>query len=195
MPLHIFEPRYKLMIGRCLKEHLEFGMILAAESGAPTIATANGMAKIGCTAQVVQKIKEYPDGRMDILAEGRTPFALMQLLDEQPYYEGVVVYQPDDRLPQNPEQETLLMEVFQKCHQVLYGEAWIAARDAESVPLAYRMAARLPFDLSAKQVLLETRSERQRRQTLIAFINELLPKLANNERVRRRAGGNGHSLN
>ncbi len=195
MPLHIFEPRYKLMIGRCLKEHLEFGMILAAESGAPAIATANAMAKIGCTAEIVQKIEKYPDGRMDILAEGRTPFALTQLVDEQPYYEGIVVYQPDDRLPQNPEQETLLTGVFQKCHQALYGEAWVAERDAESVQLAYRMAARLPLDLSAKQALLETRSEGQRRQTLIAIMNELLPKLANNERVRRRAGGNGHSLN
>jgi ATP-dependent Lon protease len=83
MPLHIFEPRYKLMIARCLNEQLEFGIILAA---------SKAIATLGCTAEIVQKLKEYPDGRMDILTEGRSVFRLNELIDEKEYYEGAVEY-------------------------------------------------------------------------------------------------------
>ena len=56
LPLHIFEPRYRLMIARCLDEKIEFGMILA---------TNNNLATMGCTAKIVRKIRDYPDGRLD----------------------------------------------------------------------------------------------------------------------------------
>jgi Lon protease-like protein len=83
LPLHIFEPRYKLMVGRCLNEKIEFGMILA---------TSQGIASVGCTAEIVRKLRDYSDGRMDIIAEGRSIFRLDELLDEKEYYEGRVAY-------------------------------------------------------------------------------------------------------
>jgi Lon protease-like protein len=79
LPLHIFEPRYKTMIRRCLAEKIEFGMILAANQG---------IAAVGCTAEIVRKLRDYSDGRMDILTEGRAIFRLEELLDEKEYYEG-----------------------------------------------------------------------------------------------------------
>src|ERR1700685_3016257 len=51
LPLHIFEPRYKEMIGECLAQHLHFGVIRAAEKG---------LADVGCTAEIVTVVKEYP---------------------------------------------------------------------------------------------------------------------------------------
>src|SRR6201984_2660727 len=83
LPLHIFEPRYKKMIGRCIVQKLEFGMIYA---------TGQNVAAIGCTAEIVQKMKQYPDGRMDILTRGRAPFRLLQLLQDETYHEGGVDY-------------------------------------------------------------------------------------------------------
>jgi Lon protease-like protein len=67
LPLHIFEPRYKAMIRRCLDEQIEFGMILAADKA---------VATVGCTAEIVRKIRDYEDGRSDILTEGRAVFHL-----------------------------------------------------------------------------------------------------------------------
>ena len=58
LPLHIFEPRYRIMLARCINEKIEFGIIL-------TLGTE--LSKIGCTAEIVEKLKEYPDGRVDIL--------------------------------------------------------------------------------------------------------------------------------
>src|SRR5580658_6504411 len=80
LPLHIFEPRYKVIVARCLSDKLEFGMIVAAN---------NSVATMGCTAEIVRKIRDYPDGRMDIATEGRNIFRLAELLDEKEYYEGV----------------------------------------------------------------------------------------------------------
>src|SRR5580698_5248754 len=62
LPLHIFEPRYKEMIAECLSEKAPFGVVLALE---------NGIAEVGCTAEIVTVAKQYPDGRIDLVAEGR----------------------------------------------------------------------------------------------------------------------------
>ena len=53
LPLHIFEPRYKEMIGECLATSAPFGVIRALE---------NGIAEVGCTAEIITVTKEYPDG-------------------------------------------------------------------------------------------------------------------------------------
>ena len=71
LPLHIFEQRYKVMIGHCLGKNREFGIILVSE---------RGVAALGCTAAITRKIKDYPDGRMDILTQGRAVFRALHLL-------------------------------------------------------------------------------------------------------------------
>ena len=65
LPLHIFEPRYKEMIRECLAEETPFGVVRALDEG---------IADMGCTAEIVTVTKEYPDGRMDLIAEGRKRF-------------------------------------------------------------------------------------------------------------------------
>ena len=70
LPLHIFEPRYKEMIAECLASNAPFGVVRALE---------DGMADVGCTAEIVSVTKEYPDGRMDLVAEGRNRFEVLEL--------------------------------------------------------------------------------------------------------------------
>jgi Lon protease-like protein len=185
LPLHIFEPRYKLMIGRCLEEHLEFGVILAA---------GKSLATVGCMAEILEKIKEYPDGRMDILTEGRAVFRLVELLEEKEYYEAVAEYPAEKTGVPDPETQARLEKEFQQCHALLHGEAWVASGRNEDELLAYRMAARLPLALEEKQALLEMREESERRNFLLRWISEFFPKIAHRQRVRQRAGGNGQGL-
>src|SRR5271163_1312609 len=83
LPLHIFEPRYKLMINHCIAHNREFGVILAGEKG---------VATIGCTAAITRKLKDYDDGRMDILTQGRTVFRALNLLHEKDYHEALVEF-------------------------------------------------------------------------------------------------------
>jgi Lon protease-like protein len=186
LPLHIFEPRYKLMVGRCLEEKLVFGMLLESDSG---------MARVGCTAEILQKLKDYPDGRMDILTEGRAAFRLLELLDEKEYYEGRVDYLAEDHSPQDARKEIRLKEAFRQAHRLLFGQDWVSPEKDQGVSLAYVMAGLLPLELEEKQELLEMPAENDRREFLLDWLTESLPKLSRRQRIRHRAGGNGHGLN
>jgi Lon protease-like protein len=186
LPLHIFEQRYRIMIARCLDDKLEVGIILAAEAGLVTV---------GCTAEIVEKLKVYPDGRLDILCEGRVLFRAMEIVNDREYQEVVAEYLPEDVLPQDSEKEANLIERFQVCHALVFGQPWIVSSRDEEISLAFQMAARLPLELEMKQKLLELREESARRDFLLLKINELMPQLAQRQHMRQIAGGNGHGLN
>jgi Lon protease-like protein len=178
LPLHIFEPRYKVMIARCLEEKLEFGLILAANQS---------VATMGCTAEIVQKIREYPDGRMDILTAGRAVFHLIELIEDNEYYEATVEYAVDDTFARDSEQEVQLVQLFDRCHAQMFGRPWANPGDLEPAGLAYRLAAMLPVELEKRQALLETRSERDRRELLLRWMERFLPRLIAQQRARERA--------
>src|SRR5271154_1463562 len=186
LPLHIFEPRYRIMLARCINEKLEFGIVLAA---------GTELAKIGCTAEIVEKLKEYPDGRVDILCEGRALFRVIDVLNEKEYQEAIADYLPEDILPQDSEREAQLIERFQVCHPLVFGQPWIASSRDTELSLAFQMATRLPLELEVKQNLLEMPEESARQAFLLLRINELLPQLAQRQRLRKIAGDNGHGLN
>lgn len=186
LPLHIFEPRYKSMIRRCLAERLPFGLILAGESG---------MATVGTTAEVVQKVRDYPDGRMDILTIGKSVFSVKQIFDSEEYYEALVDYLSDSAHSEDPSARGELLAEFDRCHTLLYGRSWLPSPGDEAVPLSYLLAARLPLDLVDKQKLLEEREESARRSFLLQSLARLIPQIAERQRIRRSAGGNGHAIN
>ncbi|MGC1258891.1 MAG: LON peptidase substrate-binding domain-containing protein, partial [Candidatus Acidiferrales bacterium] len=120
LPLHIFEQRYKVMIGHCLRENREFGIILVSE---------RGVAALGCTAAITRKIKDYPDGRMDILTQGRAVFRALQLLREKDYHEAIVEYPTDPAAPLHESiddcEEAGLLALFQECHSLIHGQMWV----------------------------------------------------------------------
>src|SRR5262245_32090594 len=87
LPLHIFEERYKEMIGEAIRDHLEFGVVLANEKG---------IVNTGCTATVEKVLKQYPDGRMDIMTQGRRRFEIVQLNDERSFLRGSVEFFDDE---------------------------------------------------------------------------------------------------
>jgi Lon protease-like protein len=182
LPLHIFEPRYKLMIRRCLDEKMAFGMVLAS---------GQAVAKVGCTARITQEVKEYPDRRLDILTEGQDVFGLIEIHDEKEYYEATVEYLADEP-PGDVAQQPRLIELFEQCHQLLFGHPWTDEHSQDVSRLSYRMAARLPMEREHRQALLEMRHETQRRESVLAWLAQFLPRLMERERTRGRAGGNGH---
>jgi Lon protease-like protein len=190
LPLHIFEPRYKLMINHCIQHNREFGVILAGEKG---------VATIGCTAAITQKLKDYDDGRMDVLTQGRTIFRALNLLHEKDYHEALVEFLADDaappRQPARNEEEAELLSLFQECHALLYGQLWVTSGVESPWPLSFQMGARLPLELEEKQALLEIRAEPDRRTFLIDRLKDMLPRLGHLHQARRSPAGNGHHLN
>jgi ATP-dependent Lon protease len=186
LPLHIFEPRYRQMVKDCLQEKSEFGMLLALDKG---------VARVGCTAEIVQVTKRYDDGRMDIVTAGRAPFRVVELFNDDPLLEGHVDYLEDREMPGNPRTQRELVELFEACHTLIFDDYPKNLEGAATEELSYLVAATLPMDLLWKQQILELRSEADRQERLVAYLREWAPHLQKKGVMRQRAGGNGHGLN
>lgn len=186
LPLHIFEDRYKLMIRRCRESSLEFGVVLARE---------NGIAPVGCTAAIEKVLKEYPDGKLDILTVGRDVCRVLEVYQDEPYLEAKVSYvsSPPERAVGPDEQESLL-HIFNQCHKLIYGQELESIEAEEVESLAFTVANELPLDLEYKQSLLETPLESDRQLSLAARLEKWLPQLTHIHNVKRASGGNGHGL-
>jgi Lon protease-like protein len=181
LPLHIFEPRYKEMIGECLAEKAPFGIVRAQESA---------VSEIGCTAEIVDVVKRYPDGRLDIVTAGRRRFELVQLNQERAFLRGEVLFFDDEPSASSAPQEGKARELHSEMLSLLGGAADVAARD--ETPLSFRLASSLPTDLDFKQTLLGMRSEADRIAFLVEYFEAVIPKLKQNATARKKASGNGH---
>jgi len=186
LPLHIFEPRYRSMVKDCLKRKSEFGMLMALP---------NGLARVGCTAEVIEVVKRYDDGRMDILTIGRAPFRVVRLLEDNPLLEGFVDYLEDRDRPSDAKTRRELVELYEACHTLVFGDYPKDVEADEDDNLSYRVAGTLPLDLLWKQQVLELRTEADRQERLVAYLREWAPHLQKTEELRQRSAGNGHGLN
>ena len=186
LPLHIFEPRYRRMVRECLDGQSPFGMLLAMN---------DGVTRVGCTAEILEVVKRYPDGRMDITTVGREPFRIVELFTDDPLLEGAVDYLEDRDSPDDPKTRHQLIEIYEACHTLLFGSL---PRDVEHAPaaqLSYAIASCLPIDLLWKQQILELRTESDRQERLLRYLRDWAPHLLKEKALRQSASGNGHSLN
>jgi ATP-dependent Lon protease len=183
MPLHIFEPRYREMTRYCMDTQSSFGIVRA--SGV-------SLAQTGCSAMIVKVLKEYEDGRSDILTAGQNAFRLIRTHEEKPYMEADVEYLEEDFTEVDSAVSGRLEELCNQCHQLLYGEDVARFETEGSISLAYHVASELPVDGAMRQHLLEIRSEAERQLRLLAHLTEWYPQLQSREHLRGKAAGNGH---
>ncbi len=182
LPLHIFEPRYREMVKNCLEEKSEFGMLLSLPKG---------LARVGCTAEILNVAKRYPDGRMDILTVGRAPFRVVELFQQNPLLEGQVDYLEDREIAVPPRIQRELVELFEACHTLIFDDYPKNLEAGAPENLSHLVAAALPMDLLWKQQILELRSEADRQERLVAYLREWAPHLQKAGASRQRAAGNG----
>ena len=183
LPLHIFEPRYREMTAECLGQRKPFGVVRAKEEG---------ILEVGCTADIVKVVKEYPDGRSDILTQGGRRFEVMQVNQERAFMQAEVIYLEDE--PGGATAEEVAQAV--KLHGELMALAGTTAETTtpEVKQLSFRLAGPLPLDLDFKQTLLTMRSEAERLRAVISYFETILPSIKRSVMVRQKAGGNGHAL-
>lgn len=182
LPLHIFEPRYKEMVGLCLERGMEFGIVLAQ---------GEQLASVGCTAEILQVVQKYPDGRMDIVTMGRRVFRVEELIDEKAYYEARVTFVNDDvEAELSPHRVQALRKLYEECHRAVYGRTPGPLNERQSA--TYQIASELPLEPEAKQALLELRTEGSRQEHLFSYLSHWLPRLQRIQKMKAKAGGNGH---
>jgi Lon protease-like protein len=180
VPLHIFEERYKLMIGECIEEDREFGIVWLSD---------DGLKEIGCSARIARVLEHFDDGRMNVLVEGTSPFRLLRRIEDLPYPAGDVQPLGDDDEAGDEE----VADAARRRYADLVAEVTDERpEDDQLVTLdAYAMAATLDVALEAKQTLLELRSERDRLEQLEGLFAEALGRVRHAERAAERARGNG----
>jgi Lon protease-like protein len=192
LPLHIFEERYKQMIGECLEAKArgagqqEFGVVLAKD---------NEMRRVGCSARIVNVTRKYEDGRLDILTVGRRRFEILLTNEERPYLRGSVDFFDDEEADTPGEAEAQsAIELFTQILRKL--------RQASDMPvhltrpyryLSFRLAASLPLGLEMKQEMLSLRGEAERLGQLVSAMEYMNAQFDRLERARKKAGGNGHN--
>jgi Lon protease-like protein len=179
VPLHIFEERYKLMIGECLEEEREFGIVWLGE---------DKLKDVGCAAEIVEVLDRFDDGRMNIVVRGTTPFRLERRIGDLAYPAGDVTLLDDD---DDGDEEAL-----RRAHE-RYADLVEQVTDERPSPEAlgeldsYGMAATLEIAPGAKQELLELRSEPARLEQLAGVFEEALKRIRAAAAMAERARGNG----
>ena len=180
VPLHIFEERYKTMIGQCLDEESEFGIVWLAD---------DGLRPIGCACEVAEVLERLPDGRINLVARGTRVFRIEERQEDLPYPAGTVefLYDRDD----TPDPEAAAGA------HIAYADLVEQATDRTpkvgeiEAMSAYEMAATVEFGLDAKQGLLDLRSETARMKLVARLCRAALKRLDFIDRAQARARSNG----
>jgi uncharacterized protein len=96
LPLHVFEPRYREMIGRCLESDEGFGVVLIQEGqevGEPAVPF-----EVGTVAQIAS-VERLPDGRMNLVTVGTRRFRCVEHLQIVPHRVARVQWLDDEQPP------------------------------------------------------------------------------------------------
>jgi Lon protease-like protein len=181
--LHIFEDRYKEMIGEAIRDRSEFGVVLANEKG---------IVNTGCTAVVDKIVQMYPDGRLDILAGARRRFEILSLDEDRSFLRGAVEFFDDDAGDAaSAEMMAKTMEGYRELKNI-ESEASESEPDVASAQFSFQVADIIP-DLNFRQTLLATRSEADRIRQLAEYLPGLIERLRRSHHVKAVAPSNGHS--
>jgi ATP-dependent Lon protease len=181
VPLHIFEPRYRELIGECVERGEEFGVLLAKAGG--------GAHAVGTRAAVVEVLRRLPDGRMHIAVEGGDRFRVLELHDDRSFLQGTTEPVVDEDDPPSPDDEARALDLFMRVQET--------AGSTREPPLAgsplldFEIAARVDLANDAKQELIELTSPQRRFARLVELLESALEALAVEQAVMRSAAGNG----
>jgi Lon protease-like protein len=180
VPLHIFEQRYRTMIGECLERGTEFGIVWAGDEG---------VRPIGCAVEITEVLERMDDGRMNILTRGTRPFRIVDEQHDLPYPAGTIEFLTDKTEDADAKTRTAAHEAYGS----LVEQATDRVPDAEELDAmtAYEMAATVDFGLEAKQGLLDLRSENARLRLVTRLFRAASKRLDFIERAQARARSNG----
>lgn len=166
LPLHIFEPRYKEMIAECLEQKKPFGVVRAS---------SEGVADIGCTAEIMSVTKTYDDGRMDILTRGVDRFEVIEVNEDRSFLQAEISVVEDE--PERPAPDMVTQAVRLHAEIAKLAGTELSGPDEQAANLSFLLAGSLPLDLDFKQSLLATPSEAKRLEAVVGYLEAILPGL------------------
>ncbi len=179
--LHVFEPRYRKMIARCLGEPASFGLVRVHD---------DAIAGIGCEAVIAKLLRRYPDGRMDVRVRGIDRIRLGEISTHPDGYFQAEV----SRIEEGPE------EIDHSREDRLEERYRVLASIAGDIPpeppprgprWSFRVADRLRLSSVERQALLETMGENERLILVEAHLDLAIEETKRREEAKATIRGNG----
>jgi Lon protease-like protein len=182
VPLHIFEPRYRELIGECLDAGEPFGLVFADD---------DGLRRVGTLASVVEVTDRFDDGRLNVVVEGGDRFRLMELTDGRNFHTGTIETLGDREDPPSDEVVERAVAVFMRLVE-LTGTT-VEAPDVKGTQPSFALASRFELAPELKLELLEETSERVRLTRLCEILEAAATGVERQRAIAELAQSNGHA--
>ena len=180
IPLHIFEPRYRELIGECLETGVEFGLVLADD---------DGVREVGTRAAVTEVLQRFDDGRLNIVVEGRERFRVVELTEGRSFQTAEVEPVLDEAGAPEAAAVERTLGLVRRLGELAGAD--VDALEVTSDAPSFELAGHVAFEPEVKQELLELRSEPERLVRLAALLEEAAKGLEQRQETARIAQTNG----
>jgi Lon protease-like protein len=173
LPLHIFEERYKSMMGDCIERQVPFGVALIKE-GQEVGPPAEPLG-VGTSARII-RVDRLEDGRMNLLTLGEKRFETAEIIQRRPHVIGQVRYLREEAGEVASEILAEIREGFSTFLRNLstLSGGWSSQPEVpqEPVELSYGVAARLDLPQNLGQALLESSTAGERLERLVPLLRQ-----------------------
>ncbi|MBW4700279.1 MAG: LON peptidase substrate-binding domain-containing protein [Aphanocapsa lilacina HA4352-LM1] len=175
LPLHIFEPRYRMMMNTVLDTDCRFGVLLwDQETKQP--------ARVGSCAEITQ-VDRLPDDRMNILTVGIKRFRVLEYTRQKPYRAGLVQWIDDEPVEGDlsaltQEAKKLLADVVRLSSKLMEKPLQLPTLPEEPLELSYWIGGSFYGASEEQQALLELQDTSRRLQREIDILQTTLKHLA-----------------
>jgi uncharacterized protein len=168
LPLHIFEPRYRALVGDALARDRMIGMIQPSGRGQnPSLFAVGCLGRIG-------DVEAMEDGRYNIVLEGLQRFTLLRELEVTTAFRQVEAELWEetefDEILSIAERGALEMESRSFADAQGYAVDWDAVSQLDDFSLVNAISQIAPFDTAAKQALLEAKGLSVRSELIIQLM-------------------------
>jgi Lon protease-like protein len=182
LPLHIFEPRYRELVARCVAGPEPFCVVHADD---------DGLREVGCLAVGLEVVERFDDGRLSIVVTGGEPIQIQRVDDEtHPYLAADGVTIEDDGEAATTDDVEQAIDAYRELVQVAEGGE--GPPEPEAGPrLSYEIAGRIDFGPEVKQRILESRSEPARLREVVELVRRATKAVRTASAVSARAHTNG----
>jgi uncharacterized protein len=168
LPLHIFEPRYRALVGDSLARDRMIGMVQPKGAGGNA-----SLFEVGCLGRIGE-VEAMEDGRYNIILEGLQRFAILRELDVTTEFRQVEVelWEEDEAGDALSIAERASLEIESRRFADAQGYAvdWKAVGQLDDYSLVNAIAQIAPFDYAAKQALLEARGLSMRADLIVQLM-------------------------
>ena len=165
-PLHVFEPRYRELVGEAIDTDTPFGILLTDD---------DGLREVGTQVRVTEVVERFEDGRFVVVVEGVERFRLVRQTEGRSFRTGEVEAVADGDDVADEELRAAALKLFEELRDAVGAD--VESPEVDDPELSFAIARRVEIDARTKQLLLESRSEPERLEQLVAHLRNASAQL------------------